>query len=576
MNANYPAKTYLLGLIVTLFTTSLTYAQVGINTTTPADGSMLDVTSTEKGMLVPRVDIDNLNTIAPVTGGSTESLLVYNTNTTTGKGFYYWNGTLWIGMDGENDWKLDGNSGTNQSTNFVGTTDAQGLTFRTNDTERFRVANGDQVQAMGDGSIVAPFYSWNSDPTMGFYKSGVRQMSMSINGDQFFNANSNEPTVEWTFNPGGDDINLRVETDGDANTLFVDGLNDNVGMGTNTPTADVKLEVNGGVNNAIFGYSDNVGGYLGRESDITIGIAPNTQSILGAGVYANNPYAGYTSIFSQSTDAATVAANVNYSDVWIANYNYVDNDRSTYNPSGVYSQLNNTAGVVAYRSAIFGYSNSGTTSSSGGIDVGVRAQSVAQNDNVLGVYATCFSNGSDVSGGYFLSATYGGTVTSRTWVANYYAGTDYKVFGSGTVSTIVEGESNNHIMYAPEAPEVLFQDFGVGKLVNGATTIVIDPILAKNIVVDTNHPLKVYVTLEGECNGIYVTNKSKNGFTVRELQNGNSNVSFSWQIVANRKDRKGNSEFGESKFQDLRFPIFNKDHMPEIKKEKQVLANNKK
>jgi hypothetical protein len=70
-------------------------AQVGINTTTPVGGSMLDITSTDKGILIPRVDIADLSTIAPITGGAPESLLVYNTNGTTGKGFYYWNGAEW-------------------------------------------------------------------------------------------------------------------------------------------------------------------------------------------------------------------------------------------------------------------------------------------------------------------------------------------------------------------------------------------------------------------------------------------------------------------------------------------------
>ncbi len=401
-------------------------------------------------------------------------------------------------------------------------------------------------------------------------------MSMSINGEQFFNANASEPTIEWTFNPGGDDINFRVETDGDANAVFVDGLNDNIGMGTNTPATDVKLEVRGGANNAIYGYSDNVGGYLGRESDITIGVAPNTQTLLGAGVYANNPYAGYTSIFSQSTDDATVAANVNYSSVWIANYNYVDNDRSTHNPSGSYTQLNNTGGYSGLRSAIFGTSNSDTSPASGGIDVGVRAQSVGQNDNTLGVYATTFSDGTDVSGGYFGAATYSGTVTAQSWVANYYSGTAFKIIGAGVVSTIVKDENDTErIMFAPEAPEVLFQDYGVGQLVNGKATINIDPIFSKNIVVDSNHPLRVYVTLEGECNGVYVTNKSKNGFSVIELKNGASNVSFSWQIVANRKDTKGDSDYADSNYQNLRFPEFNKDHMPTLKKENQNLKQSR-
>lgn len=72
------------------------YAQVGIGTTSPFSGSILDVESTDKGLLIPRVNIEDLNTIAPVVGGGEESLLVYNTNVTTGKGFYYWNGSIWV------------------------------------------------------------------------------------------------------------------------------------------------------------------------------------------------------------------------------------------------------------------------------------------------------------------------------------------------------------------------------------------------------------------------------------------------------------------------------------------------
>ncbi len=87
-------------------------AQVGIGTTNPAGGSLLDIESAEKGILIPRVDIADLSTQAPVTGDltSSESLLVYNTNTTTGKGFYYWDGTQWVavGGTGENIYTTDG------------------------------------------------------------------------------------------------------------------------------------------------------------------------------------------------------------------------------------------------------------------------------------------------------------------------------------------------------------------------------------------------------------------------------------------------------------------------------------
>ncbi len=73
-------------------------AQVGINTTLPGDGAIMDIESTDKGMLVPRVSIADLSTIAPITVAiaGEESLLVYNTNVTTGKGFHYWDGTDWI------------------------------------------------------------------------------------------------------------------------------------------------------------------------------------------------------------------------------------------------------------------------------------------------------------------------------------------------------------------------------------------------------------------------------------------------------------------------------------------------
>ena len=51
-------------------------------------GQSLDVDSANKGILIPRIDISNLNAISPVTGGSTTSLLVYNTNSTTGPGYF--------------------------------------------------------------------------------------------------------------------------------------------------------------------------------------------------------------------------------------------------------------------------------------------------------------------------------------------------------------------------------------------------------------------------------------------------------------------------------------------------------
>lgn len=150
-----------------------------------------------------------------------------------------------------------------------------------------------------------------------------------------------------------------------------------------------------------------------------------------------------------------------------------------------------------------------------------------------------------------------GNTGDFAYVGARWGTTNYKILGNGVVSTIIDGVEDNkkHIMFAPEAPEILFQDYGTGKLNNGTATINIDPILSKNIVVNEDHPLKVFIQLEGDCNGVYVTNKSAESFTVKELQGGSSNVGFSYQIVATRVDRVDNEGNVLSKNANVRLPV---------------------
>ncbi|HYK47455.1 MAG TPA: hypothetical protein VEV83_19900 [Parafilimonas sp.] len=62
----------------------------GIGTTTPNASSLLEIKSTTKGMLIPRMTLTQRNAIAtPATG-----LLTYQTNSTPG--FYYYSGTAWM------------------------------------------------------------------------------------------------------------------------------------------------------------------------------------------------------------------------------------------------------------------------------------------------------------------------------------------------------------------------------------------------------------------------------------------------------------------------------------------------
>lgn len=103
---------------------------------------------------------------------------------------------------------------------------------------------------------------------------------------------------------------------------------------------------------------------------------------------------------------------------------------------------------------------------------------------------------------------------------------------SGTKSASVEIENERRLMYALESPEVWFEDFGSGNLQNGQVVITIDPQYASVINLDKYH---VFLTPLGDCQGLFVTNKTQSGFEVRELGGGNSNISFDYRITAHRR-----------------------------------------
>ena len=93
-----------------LFFTVTTQAQVGIGTTNPAGSAQLDISSTSKGLLIPRVALTG-TTDAVTISSPAVSLLVYNTTTNSyvTPGYYYNSGTsgstLWVRL--VNEWALD-------------------------------------------------------------------------------------------------------------------------------------------------------------------------------------------------------------------------------------------------------------------------------------------------------------------------------------------------------------------------------------------------------------------------------------------------------------------------------------
>lgn len=331
-----------------------------------------------------------------------------------------------------------------------------------------------------------------------------------------------------------------------------------LGIGITTPTT--KLEVSSGTADAIYGHSSSVGGYLGYETNFSFGTP--LQNISGAGVYASNPAAGYASAFAQSTGAATVAANINFSNVWMANYNYVQNGSPTYNPSASYNQLNVTnASLGGTQIALRGWNERGTTAGNPGFTVGVQGIANSQNQDGIGVEGIAFSSAGIRMGGYFEGLDYAGTSQAYAYVGGTInsGATLRKIVGTGTVSEIVPTPNHGRVtLTAPESPEYWYQDYGTVQLVNGKAHVTIDPILAEIIFVNDEHPLRVFCTPVDMdyFNGITVKNKSATGFDLVELNGGTHSGSIDYQFIAKPK-----TNYGEGRFPQAPGPAFLKPDM---------------
>ena len=113
-----------------------TTGAVGINQPAPNAGAILDVTSTNKGVLIPRTKVALITT--PSLG-----MMIFDTDSNC---FCYYGAAGWRNLCGaSNAWNLTGNSGTNSAVNFAGTTDAQDFVLRSNSNEVLRTTTAGAV-----------------------------------------------------------------------------------------------------------------------------------------------------------------------------------------------------------------------------------------------------------------------------------------------------------------------------------------------------------------------------------------------------------------------------------------------
>ena len=87
-------------LALSIFYSAVSFAQVGVGTIVPNSSTMLDVVASDKGVLLPRVQLNNSTETTTIVPQNEVGLLVYNTtaNGDIGVGYHFWDGAKWVAM----------------------------------------------------------------------------------------------------------------------------------------------------------------------------------------------------------------------------------------------------------------------------------------------------------------------------------------------------------------------------------------------------------------------------------------------------------------------------------------------
>lgn len=254
-------------ILFLLLFTSIGQAQVGIGTTSPAEGSILDISSTDKGILIPRVDITDLSTAAPVTEDLTnsESLLVYNTNTTTGKGFYYWDSTQWVAVGGsaENIYTTDGSLPETRTVNL----DENILRFD-NGVGRYLNLQGASISDNSDPFLFttfnalrfdidnAPVLSLNSDQNVGIGLADANaKLHIFENNGTAASASAGTIVIEHGNEGGASSIVFKSRSNNNSDYGYLNFSDDGSGNGSTNENALLEIGIQ---NDAPGAYQDDI------------------------------------------------------------------------------------------------------------------------------------------------------------------------------------------------------------------------------------------------------------------------------------------------------------------------------
>lgn len=318
------------------FATQLTFSQVGIGTINPDLSSILEVSSTDKGVLIPQVSLGDIaDTMLDGTNTAATGLLIYNTNATTtggsGVGYYYFNGTSWERLTtsstsiDDGDWVENGADIERQSGNvYIGDTNGTNndlyisnrIIDWDNSSYMLDPASDSKLNEVefDDGSVTDTSIRFGQQDS-GLYSPASDEIAVATNGVQRLNIGSSgvvsigNSTANTHYNlpTSRGTANQVLQTDGSGNvnwTTFATpalkvGSNSNVSLTNATEHtliySSIYHNVGGGAYNTVTGtYTIPSTGVYTIIANLPINFsgAGTTQMVLGFRVYVNGFFVG--------------------------------------------------------------------------------------------------------------------------------------------------------------------------------------------------------------------------------------------------------------------------------------------
>lgn len=341
MRKKWFLTTVILG--ITLFSTAQSFS-INTDGSIADTSSILDVKSTAKGMLIPRMTKTQRNSIfQPATG-----LLIFQ-NGPDSTGFYFYNGSSWLWLissatiQGADTiaWRRTGNTGTNPAVNFIGTTDNRVLNFRVNNTRAgsidhinrntsyglqtlasntgfFNVAIGDSAlkNNTSASNLTAVGYASMKNNTLGLYNTAIGTESLMQNIVGTHNTAAGYLALRnntASFNTGFGTLALYTNNIGIRNTgfgcsaLYFTNANDNSALGYEALNQNFSGSWNVAIgSNAMrqnFSGSMNV---ASGDSSLMFNITGNSNVAIGKNALYSNQTGNYNTVIGMDAGRANI------------------------------------------------------------------------------------------------------------------------------------------------------------------------------------------------------------------------------------------------------------------------------